>query len=99
MRRDRQGPFCARVRWRAHEDDCLNYEFSGGLVLSLVLLTVVVALPMKLGAHVADAKRTGIVWCCFAAFVGLFAGLLASVIFGGLIGGPLAAAIGFAVAI
>jgi hypothetical protein len=77
----------------------LNYELSGGLILSLVFLTVVVALPMKLGAHMANAKRTGIISCGFAAFVGLFAGLLASIIFGGLIGGPLAAAIGFALAI
>ena len=54
---------------------------------------------MELAAHFADAKRTGLVRCGLAVFVGLFAGFLASATIGGLIGGPLAAAIGFAIAI
>jgi hypothetical protein len=77
----------------------VNFHFSGGLILSTLVLMVVVALPMKLAAQFADAKRTGIIWCGLAAFVGLIAGFVASAIFGGTIGGPLAAALGFALAI
>lgn len=77
----------------------MRYEFFGGLILSVVFLTVVIALPMKLAAHFADAKHTGLIRCGAAVFVGLFAGALATAIFGGLLGGPLAAAIGFAMAI
>jgi hypothetical protein len=77
----------------------LSFSFAGGLLVSLLVLMVVVALPLKVGAHFADAKRKGLFWCALTALVGLLAGHLASVLLGGAIGGPLAAAIGFIVAI
>jgi hypothetical protein len=77
----------------------VSFNFAGGLVVALLVLIVVVALPLKIGAHLADAKHTGLLWCALTAFVGLMAGHLASVVFGGAIGGPLAAAIGFVIAI
>ncbi|HEX9138346.1 MAG TPA: hypothetical protein VF848_01040 [Steroidobacteraceae bacterium] len=77
----------------------MNTHFTGGLLLTSLFLLVVVALPMKLGAVMADAKRTGLLWCGLAAFVGLLAGYMASGIFHGVIGGPLAAAIGYILAI
>ena len=77
----------------------LSFSFAGGLIVSLLVLVVVVALPLKIGAHFADAKRKGLLWCALTAFVGLMAGHLASAIFGGAMGGPLAAAIGFVIAI
>ena len=77
----------------------VSFNFAGGLLLSLLVLVVVVALPLTLGAHFADAKRKGLLWCALAAFVGLLAGHLASAVFGGVIGGPFAAAIGFVIAI
>ena len=69
------------------------------LLLSILMLVLVVALPLKIGAHFADAKRTGVFWCLLAAFVGVFIGNVAAYYFGGAIGSPLAAAIGFVVAI
>jgi hypothetical protein len=77
----------------------VSFSFAGGLLVALAVLIVLVALPLKVGAHLADAKHTGLLWCALAAFVGLMSGHLASVLFGGAIGGPLAAAIGFVVAI
>ena len=77
----------------------MTYQASGGLILAVVLLTVLVAIPMKLGAKLVNAKYAGIIRCGFAAFVGLMAGLLASFILGGTIGIPLAAALGFVLAI
>ena len=77
----------------------VSFSSVGGLLISLLVLVVVVGVPLKVGAHFADAKRKGLLWCALAAFVGLIAGHLASLVFGGFIGGPLAAAIGFVVAI
>jgi hypothetical protein len=77
----------------------LSFSFAGGLLIALLVLIVAVALPLKVGAHFADAKRNGLFWCALTAFVGLMAGHLASALFGGAIGGPLAAAIGFVIAI
>jgi hypothetical protein len=77
----------------------MTYQFSGGLLLSLLVLTVLVALPMKVGAHVVHAKYTGLIRCGFAAFVGLLGGFLASIFLGGLIGGFLACALGYVLAI
>lgn len=77
----------------------MSYQFSGGLLASLALLTLLVALPMKIGAHVVHAKYTGIVRCGFAAFVGLLGGLLVSLFLGGLIGPFLACALGYLLAI
>ena len=77
----------------------LSFSFAGGLLISLLVLVVVVALPLKIGAHFADGKRKGLLWCALAAFVGLMAGHLASAVPGGAMGGPLAAAIGFVIAI
>jgi hypothetical protein len=73
--------------------------FSVGLLLTLATLILVVAIPIKLGAHLADARRTGIFWCLLAAVVGVVAGQLAARLIGGIIGGPLAAFLGFIVAI
>jgi hypothetical protein len=75
------------------------YQISGNLVLGLILLTVLVAIPMKVGAHVVRAKYTGLIRCGFAAFVGLLGGALVSLFLGGLIGGSLACALGFLLAI
>jgi hypothetical protein len=77
----------------------VTYQFSGGLLLGLVILLVCVAIPMKVGAHLVGAQYTGIIRCGFAAFVGLLGGLLMSLFFGGLIGPLLALALGFVLAI
>ncbi|HTP39478.1 MAG TPA: hypothetical protein VMI92_07855 [Steroidobacteraceae bacterium] len=69
------------------------------LLLSILVLVLVVALPLKVGAHFAAAKRTGVFWCLLAAFVGVFVGNLAAYWFGNAIGAPLAAALGFVIAI
>jgi len=76
-----------------------QYSFSGGLLLSLVLLVVLVSLPVKLAAHFAGAKRTGLIWCTLAVAVGVFIGWLVAWLLGGLIGGPLAGFIGFVLGI
>lgn len=78
-----------------------NYQFSGygGLLFGLVVLTVVVALPMKIGARLVNAKYTGIIRCGFAAFVGLLGGVLVATLLGGLIGPLLGFALGYLLAI
>jgi|SRR5215472_12376721 len=78
-----------------------NYQLSGagGLIFGLIVLTLVVALPMKIGARLVNAKYTGIIRCGFAAFVGLLGGVLASAILGGLIGPTLGFALGYLLAI
>jgi hypothetical protein len=78
-----------------------NYQFSGygGLLFGLIVLTVVVALPMKIGARLVNAKYTGIIRCGFAAFVGLLGGVLAAALLGGLIGPLLGFALGYLLAI
>ncbi|HEY5020751.1 MAG TPA: hypothetical protein VII17_07005, partial [Steroidobacteraceae bacterium] len=73
--------------------------FSAGLVLALLILVVLVAIPIKVGAHLAHARRNGIFWCALAAVAGVLAGDLAARLFGGYIGGPLASFLGFIVAI
>jgi hypothetical protein len=77
----------------------MTYQYSGGLLASVIVLAVVVALPVKLAAHLSDARRTGIFWCLGAVAVGLFVGSLAALFFGGLIGGPLAGFLGFVLGI
>jgi hypothetical protein len=77
----------------------MTYQFSGGLLLGLILLTLLVALPMKVGAHLVHAQYTGLIRCGFAAFVGLLGGMLVSLFLGGLIGGFLACALGYVLAI
>lgn len=77
----------------------MNYQLSGGLIFSLLALTVLVALPMKIGARLVHAKYTGLIRCGFAAFVGLLGGFLAALFFGALIGGLLACALGYLLAI
>jgi hypothetical protein len=72
---------------------------SVGLLGTLLLLIVLVAIPIKVGAHLADAQRKGILWCALAAVVGVLAGQFASHLVGGFIGGPLAAFLGFIIAI
>jgi energy-converting hydrogenase Eha subunit B len=72
---------------------------SAGLLLVLLLLVVLVAIPIKIGAHLAGARRTGIAWCALAAVVGVMAGDLTAHLFGGLLGGALAAFLGFIIAI
>jgi len=77
-------------------------QFSAGLLGTLAILLaliILVAIPIKVGAHLADAKRKGILWCGLAAVIGVVAGELAARLLGGYIGGPLAAFLGFIVAI
>ena len=77
-------------------------QFSAGLLGTLAILLaliILVAIPIKVGAHLADAKRKGILWCGLAAVIGVVAGELAARLFGGYIGGPLAAFLGFIIAI
>jgi energy-converting hydrogenase Eha subunit B len=69
------------------------------VLIALLLLVLLVAIPIKVGAHLADARHKGILWCALAAVVGVFAGHLAARLLGGYIGGPLAAFVGFIVAI
>ena len=73
--------------------------YSTGLLLALLALVVLVAIPIKVGAHLADARRNGIFWCALAAVVGVLAGHLTARLFGGYIGGSLAAFLGFIIAI
>jgi hypothetical protein len=73
--------------------------FSAGLLLALLMLVVLVAIPIKIGAHLADAHRKGIAWCALAAIAGVLAGHLAARLFGGYIGGSLAGFLGFILAI
>ncbi|MGA2342184.1 MAG: hypothetical protein ABSG29_03260 [Steroidobacteraceae bacterium] len=75
----------------------MTFHFSW--FLGLLILTLVVAIPMKVGAHLVSAQHTGIIRCGFAAFVGLLGGVLASLIFGGIIGPSLAWILGFILAI
>jgi hypothetical protein len=77
----------------------MSYSFSGGLVLSLVFLTVVLALPVKLAAHFAGAARTGLAWCGASVGVGLLVGYVASALLGGLLGGPFVGFLGFVLGI
>jgi hypothetical protein len=77
----------------------VSYQFSGGLLLSLVLLTLLVAIPMKVGARVVKAEHAGLIRCGFAAFVGVLGGTLVGLFLGGLIGVSLACALGFLLAI
>jgi hypothetical protein len=58
-----------------------------------------VAIPIKIGAYMADAKRTGFLWCGLAAIIGVFAGGIAARLFGYYIGGHVAAFLGFVIAI
>jgi hypothetical protein len=77
-------------------------QFSVGLLGTLgilLALIILVAIPIKIGAHLADAQRKGILWCGLAAVIGVVAGELAARLFGGYIGGPLAAFLGFIIAI
>jgi energy-converting hydrogenase Eha subunit B len=74
-------------------------SFSGGLVLALLLLVLLVAIPLKVGAHLAGAQRNGILWCALAAVVGVLAGDLTAHLLGGYLGGSLAAFLGFIIAI
>jgi hypothetical protein len=73
----------------------VTYNFSGGLLLSTLVLVVLIGIPVKVAAHFADAKRTGILWCCAAVALGFLTGYVAAWIFGGYIGGPLAGLLGF----
>ena len=73
----------------------MTYTFSGGLLLSALVMTVLVALPVKLAAHFAGAKRTGIFWCLGAVALGVLTGNLVAALLGGYLGGPLAGFLGF----
>lgn len=76
-----------------------SLAFTAGTLLSLLVSVVIVALPIKIGAHLVTAERRGILWCFLAAIIGVMAGNVAAVIIGGLVGGTLAAAIGFVLGI
>jgi hypothetical protein len=71
----------------------------GSWLLGLLLLVLLVAVPIKIGAHLADARRKGVLWCALAAVVGVCAGHLTAALVGGYIGGGVAAFVGFIVAI
>ncbi len=71
----------------------------GGPVLGLIVLTLLVALPIKVGAHLVKAEHRGLIRCGFTAFVAALGGLLGAVFLGGLIGGTLAWALGYLLAI
>lgn len=73
-------------------------QFAGGF-LGLLVLTLVIALPIKIGAHLVKAQHQGLIRCGFTAFVALLGGLLATVFLGGLIGGVLAWLLGYLLAI
>ena len=76
--------------------------FSAGLLmtlLALLMLVVLVAIPIKVGVHFANARHKGIFWCALAAVVGVLAGELTARLFGGYIGSSLAAFLGFIIAI
>lgn len=77
----------------------MQYHYTGGLLMSALIMVVLIALPIKLAASFADARRTGLLWCCGAVIVGLLAGHLASLLLGGYIGGSLAALLGFVLGI
>jgi hypothetical protein len=77
----------------------MAFQFSGGPLASTIVLMALVTIPIKVGAVMADAKRTGLGWCALAAIIGIVSGAIASAIAGGSIGGPLAAALGFVLAI
>jgi hypothetical protein len=95
--------YCANIQTSGSVNclfvDQMTYTFSGGLVLSLLFLTVVIALPVKLAAHFAGAKRTGILWCGASVAAGILLGYIASSLFGGFLGGPLAGFLGFVLGI
>lgn len=74
----------------------------GGLlvtVITLLILALFVAIPIKIGAYMADAKRAGFLWCGLSAIIGVFAGQIAARLFGYYIGGHVAAFLGFVIAI
>jgi hypothetical protein len=74
-------------------------RFSWALLVALLLLVLLVAIPLKVGAHLADARRKGILWCALAAVVGMLAGDLAAHLLQGFLGASLAAFLGFIIAI
>jgi hypothetical protein len=74
-------------------------RFSWALPVALLLLALLVAVPLKVGAHLADAKRKGILWCALAAVVGMLAGDLTAHLLQGFLGASLAAFLGFIIAI
>jgi hypothetical protein len=74
----------------------------GGLLitgLALLLLALFVAIPIKIGALLADARRTGFLWCGLSAIIGVLAGEIAARLFGVYVGAPVAAFLGFVIAI
>lgn len=73
----------------------MSHPFSIALLIWLVLLTLFVALPIKIGAHLVHAQYTGIIRCGVTAIVAFWGGALAALLVGGLIGGALAWLIGY----
>ena len=73
---------------------------STSTVIPLLILAVLIAfLTLKAGAHLADAKRTGIIWCAASGVIGIASGYLFGSLLGGAMGGPFASFIGFVIAI
>ena len=66
---------------------------------AILIMILVVAVPIKAGAHWVDAKKTDILSCAIAAVVGVVASHLASTYLGATIGGPVAGFLGFILAI
>lgn len=75
------------------------FPFTASALLGLVLLTLLVGLPIKIGAHLVHAQYTGIIRCGFTAFVALWCGLFATFFLGAFIGVTLAWLIGYLVCI
>lgn len=73
----------------------MGIHYSGGLLVTLLSLTLVIALPVKIAAHFAQATRTGFLWCITAVALGVGMGYLASLLFGGVLGAPLVGYLGF----
>ncbi|MFT3906612.1 MAG: hypothetical protein QM718_09940 [Steroidobacteraceae bacterium] len=77
----------------------MSYNISGGLLVSILFLTLVIALPVKIGAHLAKAERTGLIWCLVAVLIGMVSGVIFGGLLGGFIGGTLASFLGYVLGI
>ena len=74
-------------------------EIEANGILAILVSILIVAVPIKAGAHWVDAKKTDLLSCCIAAVVGVVASYIASSQLGGVIGGPIAGLLGFIISI
>ena len=54
----------------------MTSPFWGGPLLGLIVLTLLVALPIKVGAHLVKAEHRGLIRCGFTAFVAALVALM-----------------------